>query len=415
MIKICEDNSCTGCGMCAKICPKKAIRYEENKFGTLLPVIDASKCVECQLCRRICPQNNGSSKNDVQTVLMGYSENDTVRKLSASGGVASELYEYYLGQGYCCYGVEYDANRKVAHYIQVKTVEDIYRVLNSKYVFSSYNIPFEQIDRQIIEEKGILFIGLPCQVDAIKSYLFYRKRNIEKIIFVDIICHGTANSRYLEQHLEKVVASQKISKVYFRDPECGSNSYKFSIYDAYNRCIYRKGVAEDDVYQLGYHRALIYRENCYYCNYAEAKRIGDLTLGDFSGLGKCATFIEKNKDVSCILVNTIKGCMVIKNMEEAHKLHTEVRPKEEAFLFERQLQAPSIKHPKRDVFIQTYASTGDFDKAARAALKAELKNYWCRRILMIDAMGFIARKVMSPTMKKKVKVIIKLWKKKVQS
>ncbi len=45
-----ERSACTRCGICAKVCPTDAIRYEEG-----YPRIDAAKCVRCLCCHEMCP------------------------------------------------------------------------------------------------------------------------------------------------------------------------------------------------------------------------------------------------------------------------------------------------------------------------------------------------------------------------
>jgi len=42
---------CTGCQMCAKSCPVKAISMEEEKA-----VIDYKKCISCYCCHELCPE-----------------------------------------------------------------------------------------------------------------------------------------------------------------------------------------------------------------------------------------------------------------------------------------------------------------------------------------------------------------------
>ena len=43
--------ACTGCGMCEKVCPARAIRMRAK-----LPRIDRRKCICCFCCQEFCPQ-----------------------------------------------------------------------------------------------------------------------------------------------------------------------------------------------------------------------------------------------------------------------------------------------------------------------------------------------------------------------
>ena len=42
-----SDSKCYGCGICAGICPKKALGMEINKRGFYRPVENQDTCVEC--------------------------------------------------------------------------------------------------------------------------------------------------------------------------------------------------------------------------------------------------------------------------------------------------------------------------------------------------------------------------------
>ena len=52
-----EIKNCTGCGLCAFICPTGAISIvsDENREHFLYPHIDEQKCINCGLCKQKCP------------------------------------------------------------------------------------------------------------------------------------------------------------------------------------------------------------------------------------------------------------------------------------------------------------------------------------------------------------------------
>ena len=41
-----SNNYCTGCSVCAVICPTKAIEYSLNKYGFYEAVINKKKCIK---------------------------------------------------------------------------------------------------------------------------------------------------------------------------------------------------------------------------------------------------------------------------------------------------------------------------------------------------------------------------------
>ena len=77
-----DIGSCTGCGLCARVCPNRAIEMVEapealrGTYPKKYPQIDLGKCCFCGLCQDICASGSMKlskgfflSTNDRSTVL----------------------------------------------------------------------------------------------------------------------------------------------------------------------------------------------------------------------------------------------------------------------------------------------------------------------------------------------------------
>ena len=45
-----DPDSCTGCGLCRRSCPQKAITGEKKEVH----ILDQSLCVQCGMCKEVC-------------------------------------------------------------------------------------------------------------------------------------------------------------------------------------------------------------------------------------------------------------------------------------------------------------------------------------------------------------------------
>ena len=367
METICDKKICCACKSCINICPRQCISMIADSLDTSYPVIDKESCINCGLCRKACPNNNNLIFHEARKVMAAWSIDVETRKKSASGGVAAELYRYAIENGWYSCGVT--INRHKAKFIEIETFEDIEKVRNSKYVYSDTIDIYQRIQETLKTGKDALFIGLPCQVAGLYCFL---GKTYPHLLTVDIVCHGVVPDTYLRQHIDLIENETiKTSHIYFRNPEFETYTYNFTLGD-HEGLFYKKEVFEDDVYQLGYHKALIYRENCYHCQYAQQKRIGDLTICDFSSIGQLIPVKYDRMNVSCVLVNTDRGEKMLSQLGD--RLFLEQRPRREAFDYEPQLNHPYEKHPGRNIFVTEYIRNHSFDNAASKALKKELKD-----------------------------------------
>lgn len=400
---ICEKNLCSGCAACQEICPKGCISFEPDELGVVYPKIDAEKCIECGVCREVCPNNTLPAYHYPIKAFAAWSNDDETRRTSASGGVATEMYRLFLSEGGRCVGVRYDVE-KGAIYQFVESEQDILSVKNSKYTYSYTNGIYREVINALKMGVEVLFIGLPCQVSGLQKFL---KRDYDNLYTVDIICHGVAPTEYIQQHVKRVEAtkSTKAEAVTFRDPAKGTHRFFLGLYDK-SKCFYSKNMEGADLYQIGYHKALIYRENCYRCAHAQAERVGDLTIGDFSGLGRDAACSYNGIGVSCILANTEKGLKLVERLSKQISLFE--RPLSEALNYEGQLRRPSVKHPQREQFEKLYKATANFEESAKMALKADVRRFKMAKLSPMPYLRASVRALTTPQIRAKIRKMIKL-------
>lgn len=374
---ICDRYKCSGCSACKEACPKQCISMECDALDATYPIIDESVCIDCGICSKTCPNNREIKFNKTQKVYAAWSNEQEIRRTSASGGIAYELYRFWLQGGGVATGVVYD-NKLGCHFVLLQELSELPATQNSKYTFSDTNGIYEVIKRKLEDAIPVLFIGVPCQVAGLLGFL---KKDYENLTTVDIICHGMPPASYLKQHIDSVEkqSHELASELSFRDPRYGTNTFTFTLTNNNGKEFYRKKVLSNDNFQLGYHRALIYRENCYHCSYACKDRISDLTIADFSGLGRFEPVSFERLNVSCLLQNTDKGADLLSKLHNVLVLYE--RPMREAFEVEAQLKAPSLKHPARVVFEDEYKRTRNFKRACDKALKEEKRK--SVRLLMI--------------------------------
>lgn len=369
---ICDESKCTGCQACVNICKQKAILMISTELGRKIAKIDLKKCVGCNLCIRVCPQNNYKEFNTPKKCFSAWSLDPVIRTNSASGGIAAELYNWAYAKNMWFAGVvitkEFDTK-----YVLTKELNYIKKFQNSKYVVSNMGDIHSKIGSLLKTGDKVLFIGLPCQVDSLKNYCKVMKISLAGLYLVDLICHGTAPQIYFKQHIEAIETKmkKKAESCCFRDPTYSTHTYTFTVKDKH-RIFYSKRVESSDVYQIGFHKGIIYRDNCYQCKYAQMKRTGDLTLADFSYVGSKAKCTYSNEKVSAILINTDKGEKMLYELVERNAVFYEERPIEEELEYEKMLHRPTPKPRERDIFTKVYIQTKEFETAMTIAANKQL-------------------------------------------
>ena len=360
MSTVCKKDECAGCMACVDICSMKAITIDDKRYAYNAQ-IDDSKCVQCNLCRRVCPSVTYPDyfKEPIEW-LQGWSAKDTTRKKGSSGGLASELASTVVELGGCvCSCIFQDGEFLFSMEDENSKLE---KFAGSKYIKSNPSGIYKKILEQLKMNRTVLFIGLPCQVAALKN--FVNPKLQEKLYTIDLICHGTPSPYFLEVFLKQYdVDLYNLEDIRFREKDC------FQVTEKY-KSIVTTGVR--DHYTTAFLNGLFYTDNCYFCKYARKERISDITLGD--SWGSDLPSEEVRKGISLILCQTEKG----KDLLSHSRIITKPVDIDKAILHNHQLKAPSKKTENRDKFFDMIENGKSFNYAVfkcfpKECIKQEIK------------------------------------------
>ena len=315
MINFNFNNDCCGCRACSEICPKKCISIEKNKKGFFIPVVDKQNCIDCGLCERVCPVLNVNKKEYPDRKLYcAYNKDAEKRKEGSSGSIFYVLAEFVISKGgYVC-GAAFDEDLQLRHKM-INTLEEVIPLMKSKYIQSNTDGIFVKVKKQLINNQYVLFVGTPCQVQAL--YNFLGKKEYEKLILVDFICHGVPSQELFDRCIRQYEEDNncKVVDFCFREKTATQLHNCKIVYDNRQgkRCEEVKRYIDFPFYS-GYLKYIDFRDCCYSCAFVGKDRISDFTLGDFWELEFSGLVKDFYKGYSMLYVNSIKGSLVLQRL-----------------------------------------------------------------------------------------------------
>ena len=372
MIRIVDKKKCSGCSACLSACPKNCITMQADEEGFLYPHIDEDTCIDCHLCEKICPVLNPFEQREPKTCYAAQNKNEQVRLASSSGGVFSIMATAILERGGVVCGVEFDKN-KMTHHICVQSIDDLKKLVGSKYVQSRLESVFKEIKEYVQEGRWVLFSGTPCQVAGINRYLG-RLAKADNYISVELCCHGVPSPLIWGKYLEEVGAnSYNIQKLTFRSKLNGWKNYSLDIQtNSYHLCEGK----EQNIYMRGFLKNLYCRPICSECKARGFATGSDISIGDFWGLPKFYPDKDDNKGKSLILVLTDKGNVFYQVIQNSLKVF-EIKY-EEVIAGNTNYLKSSKFHIHRQDFWEYIASGKSIkysvDRCLRSPLKIRVKN-----------------------------------------
>lgn len=299
---------------CFAICPAGSISLEFDELGFRYPKIEESTCISCGACKAVCPVSKSDSRcQDALATYAAFSRDD-IRARSSSGAVFFHLAQSMIERGgtvaACCMTADFYG----AEHALASSVEELGPLLGSKYVQSDTSKIYRDVKRELQQGHHVLFCGTPCQVAGLRACL--NEGLTELLETIDIVCHGVPSPRIWREYLAYLedAYGSRAQRVFFRDKRKGWQRYSLVV-EFKNSSIYSSDVVED-LYLRGFVSDLYLRNSCHHCAFKGSKHMGDLTLGDFWGIGEIAPELYDGRGTSVIVVNTNVGSTMLNLIAE---------------------------------------------------------------------------------------------------
>ena len=163
---------CTGCGLCNSVCNSS---FKEDKKG--FPYVNLSKDDDTAIHEQVCPvfYYSGQCEHDVwgvvDSALVMYSSDEDIRYKAASGGALTEICVQLLEEKsvdailHTTYSP--DDSTKTINCVSL-TSQEVKSRCGSRYSIST---PLKDLFTNIDLNKKYAFVGKPCDVMALRSYM----------------------------------------------------------------------------------------------------------------------------------------------------------------------------------------------------------------------------------------------------
>ena len=304
---------CCGCAACENICPTKAIQMLSNHEGFKYPHIEASLCCNCGKCEKACPILNSPDISTDFDACIAQSKDEEVLSESTSGGFVDVLCKYVLEEknGYVC-GVAFDENFMPRHKI-VDSYDQAKQFRNSKYAQSDIGTTFSDILALLKAEKIVMFIGTPCQVAGLKSYL---GRPYNNLIAVDLVCRSIPSPKLWREYLDW---QEKRYGARVKSVSCRKKTYGYhsgALEMTFENGKRYTGSNRVDYFMKSFHKDVCSRRSCYECNFKTKNRCSDFTVFDSwrPALVINQEFVDNDKGYSNVLIHTPTAKKIIKQL-----------------------------------------------------------------------------------------------------
>ena len=309
------EETCTGCGACASICPVECIEMGYNKEGFYYPSVDFDTCIDCKKCDKNCHALLEDKIDTVQeyTSFMVWSNQETIRNKSTSGGMFTILANKILETDGVVFGARYNYEKERLEHANSDDF-DLEEFRKSKYIESDTLNTFNEVKVFLKEKRKVLYCGAPCQIEGLIDFLG-KKAKSPNLLLVDFICHGVPSNKHFTEykHYVENKVKAKITHLDFRpknkEIKWGESRLLFQFNNG-------KTITEthpENLYYTAFYKNSFLRKVCYKCDIV-SKHKADITLGDFWGIRKYKPELDNGKGISLVNINNNRGNTVFESL-----------------------------------------------------------------------------------------------------
>lgn len=297
-----DKTLCVGCGSCVSSCPVGAVSLRPDDLGYYRASVDFEMCLNCGKCVNNCPAIELPKKlNTDQPKLYALAAADkNLLFNSSSGGAFSLLAAEAFKRNGVVIGAAWRDDFTVEH-IMIDTPDDLKKLQKSKYLQSYVGDILKKVKEKLEQNIFVLFTGCPCQVAGLRNYL---GKEYDNLIAVDLLCGSAPSTLFFEKYLAEEFPNG-LEKYEFRHKAEGWNCDCCAVTVNGVTTVIRG--SKHDNYQRAYHPHIMCAPHCENCKYQSLPRYGDITIGDFWGIGSKDLSLDTSKGISAVLCNNEKG------------------------------------------------------------------------------------------------------------
>jgi len=311
-IELVNHVQCTGCHACSESCPTSSISFSPDGLH-FYPHITEVTCIRCGKCMKVCPPIHvrKHQPNEIPFIPRYYCawNKDSEERFNAtSGGVGGALAKQALDEGWYVSGAAFTDGWKLKHLVS-NNLSSLEKIRGSKYLQSDTTGTYREILSLISHREKVLFIGTPCQTEALRNLVSVKQ--LESLLICEIICHGVNSPLVWDDYkayIEKK-ANSRLKSYNFRSKSKGWGklrvSYSFENDSKVDVPAFR------NIFHHWFGQHYMMRESCFRCEYRKKERYSDLVIGDFWGIENIAPELDVKKGASVLIVNSEKAMQFI--------------------------------------------------------------------------------------------------------